>query len=336
MMERATGTGGGVRRFAATDRTIADVVAAKRGRTVAVCIPCRDEGATIGSLVRSVRSTLMTDGAVHGGRAPEGGPPLVDELIVMDDNSIDDTAAVATEAGATVVPIDDIHLRHGGGAGKGTVLWASLLASTADILVWIDGDLTSFEPAWVAGLAAPLLTDPSVALVKADAHRPQGRGGGGRTTELVVRPLLSLYFPRLAGLHQPLAGEYAVRRSVVEQLPFRQGWGVEIALLIDIAHRWGPEAIAQVELGVREHSHRPLESLSVQAAEVMATILDRIPDGSLLPSGPPVLRRPDGSVVALNLGERPPVASLAGRGNGVSLGATPGGNGASRPGRPHP
>ncbi|MFV0256945.1 MAG: glucosyl-3-phosphoglycerate synthase [Acidimicrobiales bacterium] len=325
MTEPPTGIGrggAGVRRFPAAGRTIAGVAAGKQGRTVAVCIPCRDEAATIGALVRSVRRTLMA------------GVGLVDELVVMDDRSVDDTAAIAADAGATVVPVSDIHRRYGDGTGKGNVLWASLLACSADIVVWIDGDLTSFEPSWVAGLVAPLLDDPTVALVKADAHRPQGRGGGGRTTELVVRPLLSLYFPHLAGLHQPLAGEYAVRRRVVDQLPFRQGWGVEIALLIDVADRFGPEAIAQVELGVREHTHRSLESLSVQAAEVMATMLDRIPDGSLLPTGVPVLRRPDGSVVALNLSERPPVASLAVGGNGVRPGATPGGNGRHRPGRP--
>ena len=136
-------------------------------------------------------------------------------------------------------------------------------------------------------------------------------GGGGRTTELVTRPLMSLYYPQLTGLHQPLAGEYAGRREVLEQLPFVQGWGVEIAMLIDIARRYGPEAIAQVDLGVREHRHRSLHALSVQAAEVMATMLGRVPSGSLLPAeGGDRLRRADGSEVPLNLAERPPLATL--------------------------
>ena len=190
------------------------------------------------------------------------------------------------------------------------MLWASLAASTGDFVVWIDGDITSFEPHWITRLLAPMLDDESVALVKAVFHRPTQLGGGGRTTELVARPLFSLYYPELAGLHQPLAGEYAGRRTVLEQLPFVQGWGVEVAMLIDIARRYGPEAIAQIDLGTREHRHRGLHSLSVQAAEVMATLLARVPEGSLLHESAPVLRRPDGSVVPLNLSERPPLAWL--------------------------
>jgi len=159
-------------------------------------------------------------------------------------------------------------------------------------------------------LLAPMLDDDTVALVKALSHRPTRLGGGGRTTELVARPLMSLYYPELTGLHQPLAGEYAGRRTVLEQLPFVQGWGVEIAMLIDVARRFGPEAIAQIDLGTREHRHRSLHALSVQAAEVMATMLARVPSGSLLPEESPSLRRADGSAVPLNLSERPPLAWL--------------------------
>jgi glucosyl-3-phosphoglycerate synthase len=278
--------------------TIADVAAAKHGQTVSVCIPCRDEAATIGQLCTSIRHELMER------------VPLVDELVVVDDRSTDDTAGVAGGAGAVVVPIEKIHLEHGDGHGKGNVLWASLLASHGDLVVWIDGDITSFEPDWVARLVAPLLDDPTIALVKAFAHRPQKMGGGGRTTELVARPLMSLYFPELAALQQPLSGEYAGRRAVLEQLPFVQGWGVEMGLLIDIAQRYGADSIAQIDVGVREHFHRSLESLSVQAAEVMATMLKRVPSGSLLDEDQPVLRRADGSKVHLHLDERPPVASV--------------------------
>ena len=234
----------------------------------------------------------------------------IDELIVLDDRSTDDTAQVAASAGATVLPIEELHLLHGVGHGKGNVLWASLAASKGDFVVWLDGDVTSFEPNWIAKLLAPLIDDDSVALVKAIFHRPTQMGGGGRTTELVTRPLMSLYYPELTGLHQPLAGEYAGRREVLEQLAFVQGWGVEIALLIDIARRHGAEAIAQVDLGVREHRHRGLHALSVQAAEVMATMLGRAPGGSLLTPGHHLLRRADGSEVPLNLAERPPLASL--------------------------
>jgi glucosyl-3-phosphoglycerate synthase len=288
---------GGVRTFPVTplQELFDATLAAKRGRTVSVCIPCRDEAGTVGSLVAAIRRGLVD--------APPGRA-LVDELLVIDDRSTDGTADVAARAGATVVPIEQIHARHGQGHGKGNALWAGLVASRGDVVVWLDGDLTSFEPAWVVRLVAPLLADDTVALVKADAHRPTTMGGGGRTTELVARPLISLYFPELAGMQQPLSGEYAIRRSVADTLSFVQGWGVEIALLIDIAVRHGAEAIGQVRVGVREHRHRPLESLAVQAAEVMATVLSR---ANALQAGPPVLQRADGSEVLLNLDERPPL-----------------------------
>ena len=271
------------------------MLAAKHGRTVSVCIPCRDEAGTIGALVRAVRQELI-----------DVADPLVDELVVVDDRSTDGTAAVASRAGARVVPIEEVHAEHGIGWGKGNALWAGLRATTGDVVVWLDGDLTSFAADWVVRLAVPLLEDPSIALVKAHAHRPTTMGGGGRTTELVARPLISLYFPELANLHQPLAGEYAVRRTVVEELPFVTGWGVEMALLVDIARAYGAAAIAQVDVGVREHRHRPLESLAAQAAEVAATTLMR---AGALAEAHPVLRRADGTELVLNVWERPPLKS---------------------------
>lgn len=263
-----------------------------------MCIPCRDEAATIGPLVSVVRSELMARTGV------------VDELIVLDDRSTDDTARVAAHAGARVVSIEDVHRVHGNGHGKGNALWATLLVSHGDVVVWCDGDVTSFEPNWVLKLIDPVLTDDTVALVKALYHRPTRYGGGGRTTELVARPLLSRYFPSLTGLAQPLSGEFAARRSAIETLPFVEGWGVEIAMLIDVAARFGPEAIGQVDLGSRLHRHRDLASLSVQAAEVIATLLDRA--GALEPAGheQATLQRADGSVVPLNLAERPSLAEL--------------------------
>ncbi len=290
----------GVRLFEIDDCAADAVVEAKAGRTVSVCIPCRDEAATVGPLVSSIRAELVRK------------LPLVDELIVLDDRSTDDTAAVAASAGARVVDIREVHAQHGEGHGKGNALWASLVASEGDFVVWVDGDITSFTPDWIVRLVAPMLDDDTVALVKALSHRPTRLGGGGRTTELVARPLMSLYYPELTGLHQPLSGEYAGRRTVLEQLPFVQGWGVEIAMLIDIARIHGPEAIAQIDLGTREHRHRSLHALSVQAAEVMATMLGRVPEGSLLGDDEPLLRRADGSTVPLNLSERPPLAWLRG------------------------
>jgi glucosyl-3-phosphoglycerate synthase len=256
--------------------------------------------ATIGQLVRLVRAELMDRTG------------LVDELIVLDDRSTDDSALVAARAGARVVPIEEVHHTHGDGHGKGNALWASLLVSTGDLVVWCDGDVTSFRPEWVARLVEPLLADDDLALVKAAYRRPTDLGGGGRTTELVARPLLSLLAPDLAALTQPLAGEYAGRRGVLEQIPFVEGWGVEIAMLLDVAGRWGAEAVGEVDLGVRSHRHRSLHALAVQAAEVTATVLGRTTAGAL-PDPPPVLRRADGSVVPLNVAERPPVAQLASR-----------------------
>jgi glucosyl-3-phosphoglycerate synthase len=279
-------------RYDDVEALTASVLAAKAGRTVSVCVPCRNEAATIGPLVASVRSALMKTVEV------------IDELIVIDDGSGDDTAAVAADAGAEVVPIGEISDQLGPGRGKGNALWASLLASRGDIVVWCDGDVTSLRPDWIVKLVAPLLLHPELVLVKAAYARPQHRGGGGRTTELVARPLLSFYYPLLAQLDQPLAGEYAVRRSTVAHLPMVQGWGVEVALLIDTAERFGPGALAQVDLGVRDHRHRPLEELAVQAAEVAATILGR---AGANPPGPPSLIRSGGAQVELNLAERPPL-----------------------------
>ncbi len=293
---------GHVRTIEVADRldaaAIEAIVAAKAGRTVSVCLPCRDEAATVGPLVSVIRRELID------------ATGIVDELIVIDDRSTDDTARVASHAGARVVAIGDVHDAHGEGHGKGNAMWATLLVSSGDFVVWCDGDVTSFEPDWVLKLVAPLLEDDSLALIKALYHRPTKYGGGGRTTELVARPLMSRYFPDLTGLAQPLSGEYAGRRSVLEQLRFMQGWGVEMGLLIDIANAHGADSIGQVDLGNRLHRHRSLQSLSVQAAEVMATMLDRAGVPPVDGEAEQVLQRADGSAVPLNLASRPSLTSL--------------------------
>ncbi len=284
--------------FDLTGWTRERAVQAKAGRTISLCIPCRDEANTIGGLVTLAKNAL-------------GGPNgLVDEIIVLDDRSIDGSADVARGAGATVVPISEVHEKHGEGRGKGNALWASLIVSKGDIVVWCDADVTSFEPDWVTRLVAPLLLDDHNAIVKAHYHRPTELGGGGRTTELVARPLLSLFYPELADLHQPLAGEYAVRRSAMADIPFVQGWGVEIAMLIDVAGKFGVDTITQVDLGVRHHRNQPLLSLAVQAAEVIATVLDRAGANSSFAESVLMLHRPGGVSQPLNLKERPPISSL--------------------------
>jgi glucosyl-3-phosphoglycerate synthase len=254
----------GVRTFDVADLTGEALMGAKRGRTISLCIPCRNEATTIGPIVEAARTALIDD------------CQLLDELIVLDDRSVDTTARVAAGAGATVISIDEVHAEHGAGSGKGNALWATLLVSTGDVVVWCDGDLTTFSPDWIVKLVAPLLLDDTVAMVKPIYDRPTDEGGGGRTTELVARPLLRLYARELAALAQPLAGEYAVRRSVIEQIPMVQGWGAEIAMVLDVSERHGSSSVAQVSLGVRRHRHQTLAELSTQATEVMAAAIERL------------------------------------------------------------
>ncbi len=287
-----------VRTFDATSFTMNDALRAKAGRTVSMCLPCKNEAETIGAVVHMVR-TMLVDGT-----------GLVDELIVLDDNSTDDTAAIAAANGATVVSVNTVNAAYGDGRGKGNALWATLGVSTGDFIVWCDGDVTSIEPSWVLRLLMPLLTTNDVALVKASYHRPTDLGGGGRTTELVARPLLSLFLPELTGLHQPLSGEFAGRRTAIEQIPFVQGWGVEIAMLADVAERFGASAIAQVDVGERHHRHQTLDRLGVQAAEVIATLLTRVGANKAFAHDHVALLRPNGVSEPLNLDERPPMKSV--------------------------
>ena len=209
-----------------------------------------------------------------------------------------------------VVPVDFVHFFHGAERGKGNALWASLLASAGDIVVWIDGDITSFTTDWIVRLVVPLLIDDELGLVKANYERPSHLGGGGRTTELVARPLLSMYFPDIADLQQPLAGEFAGRRSMLEAIPFATGWGVEIGMLIDMAEKFGIQSLGQVDLGVRLHRHHKLETLAIQAAEVAATLLLRTPYPPDFAEDVPMLHRKELGPLQLNIGERPPVNSL--------------------------
>ena len=259
------------RRYELAELPLADLVERKRalGLTVAVIIPCRNEAATVGTILAQITASLYT-----GGFNPES---LVDELIVMDDNSIDHTAAVASAAGARVVRVGDVLTSHGPGVGKGNALWASVEVATSDVIVWCDGDLVSFTPDYVRRLVAPFVIDPNLAMVKGHYERPLDSvgSGGGRNTELVARPMFRLLFPDLANITQPLAGEYAIRRSVARRVPFAQGYGVEAGLLIDVAALVGAGAIGEVDLGIRRHRHRTLEELGRQSAQVMHAILLR-------------------------------------------------------------
>ncbi len=207
---------------------------------------------------------------------------LVDELIVVNSRSTDRTAEVAAAAGATVVCQDALTRGLPRLEGKGDALWAGLAAATGDIVAFVDADLRSFTPHFVTGLVGPLLADRSVAFVKGFYHRPLvGAGsvepdGGGRVTELMARPLLNLFWPDLSGFVQPLAGEYAGRRAVLEQLPFVSGYGVEFAMLVDLLNLVGLDALAQVDLGERLHRHQDTAALGRMSAQILYTAWSRL------------------------------------------------------------
>jgi glucosyl-3-phosphoglycerate synthase len=276
------------------------ILAEKGSTTVSVCLPARDEAATIGTIVEVLRDELLRPGAI-------------DEVVVLDDHSTDETAAVAGRAGARVVDASSVLPDHGGGHGKGEVLWKSLFVTHGDVLVWCDSDITEFGSRFVSGVVGALLCEPGVDLAKAHYRRPErDREGGGRVTELVARPLLSLFFPELAGLHQPLSGEYGGRRRVLEQLPFAQGYGVDIGLLIDLATTFGVDGLVQVDLDVRHHRNRTLDELGPQAMAILQTVLRRV-DPALVPATAELLRPElvagDGTDPALgsvDVNERPP------------------------------
>lgn len=255
---------------------VADLVERKGGNRISVVLPARDEQRTVGHVVTVLRRGLMED------------CPLVDELVVIDSGSTDATSEVAAAAGARVVTAGHILPELGDIPGKGEALWKSLFVTTGEIVVFADADVANMEPHFVSGLLGPLLTEPEVVLVKACYDRPMNAGnsvrptGGGRVTELVARPLLNLYWPELAGVVQPLAGEYAARRSVLERLPFASGYGVELGLLVDVLRLAGLDAIAQVDLGWRAHTHQSDEDLALMAATIMQVALDRLACGPVI------------------------------------------------------
>ncbi|MER7465718.1 glucosyl-3-phosphoglycerate synthase [Streptomyces sp. NPDC097981] len=323
------------RSWSAADRPLDRLLSAKRaaGTTVSVVLPALDEEETVGAIVEVIRRDLI-----------DGLPvPLVDELVVVDSGSTDRTAEVAAKAGARVVHRDDILPRIPALHGKGEVLWRSLLVTGGDIVCFVDADLRDFSSTFVSGIVGPLLTEPDVQFVKAMYDRPlvtefdglasrtrsdplafgKTHGQGGRVTELVARPLLNLHWPQLAGFVQPLGGEYAVRRSLLERLPFPVGYGVELGLLVDALHTVGLDALAQVDVGVRLHRHQDGQALGRMAAAIYRTAQLRLSRGHSpghrwgYPPVRPELtqfeRGPDGFVprtYAVDTEERPPMAGI--------------------------
>jgi glucosyl-3-phosphoglycerate synthase len=294
------------RSWSVTDRPLHKILAAKRatGQTVSVVLPALNEEETVGDIVAIIRHDLMEQ------------VPLVDEIVVVDSGSTDRTSQVAAAAGATVVHRDEILPRIPAVPGKGEVLWRSLLVTRGDIVCFVDADLREFSSDFVSGIVGPLLTDPGVDLVKAMYDRPLGSaaGQGGRVTELMARPLLNMHWPQLAGFVQPLGGEYAARRGLLEQLPFPVGYGVELGMLVDSLHIVGLDALAQVDVGVRKHRHQDGQALGRMSAAIYRTAQLRLARGHLIR---PVLtqfeRGEEGfepRTYSVDLEERPPMAEI--------------------------
>ncbi len=229
---------------------------------VSVVIPARNEAPTVGRIVQ-----LLVDMT-----------PVLHEVVVVDDGSTDDTAAVALEAGGRVVdatapPSGRVRPgMAGAGPGKGRAMWMGLAETTGEIVVFCDADVSSFHPGYVTGLVEALTAQPGTVLAKGSYRRG---GTGGRVNALVARPALDLLHPHLGHISQPLGGEYAAWRDALEQVPFVCGYGVDVGLLIDLAGCFGPDAVVEADLGWRHHRNRPLDQLRPQAQEVLEVILHR-------------------------------------------------------------
>jgi glucosyl-3-phosphoglycerate synthase len=264
---------------------------AERVQTVSVCVPAREEAATIAGIVEPLIALR------------EAG--VVDQVVVVDAGSIDGTGAIAARLGAEVHDEAELAPEYGPVVGKGDALWRALSVLSGDLVCFVDGDTEDFDERFVCGLVGPLVCEPGVQFVKAFFRRPfkangsTAPSGGGRVTELTARPLLQAFYPPLASLHQPLAGEIAARRELLERMAFCTGYAVEMGLLLDVYAATGLDALAQVDLDVRQNRHQSLEDLASMAREVLAAVTSRL--------------RREGRLIdhaQVELLERPPLASL--------------------------
>lgn len=251
----------------------------RRPASVSVVIPTRECAATIGPIVETVRAL-----------------DLAEQVLVVDADSQDGTGAVAEAAGATVVSENRLLPAFGLAQGKGDAMWRALSICSGEIVLYLDGDSGDFGPHFVTGTLGPLLSVPGVAFVKGFYRRPFGDApeGGGRVTELIARPLLRRFWPELAGLRQPLAGEMAARRDLLCRIPFSTGYAVETAMLLDVYAQVGAAALAQVDLDVRRNDHQSLSALAAMADEVLAAASVRLG----LPGERPLERPPMAQVLA--------------------------------------
>lgn len=231
----------------------------KGGLRVSVILPAKNEEQTVGQMVEAIRRDLME------------AAPLVDELIVIDSDSTDSTAQVARDAGATVYAAKDIDAGMPAVIGKGEAIWRSLFVATGDVLVFLDADLTEWSTGYVSGLVLPFVENPHIVLSKGFYRRPvDGESGGGRVTELVARPMIALHRPVLAGIVQPIGGEWAVRRDTIASIPLPSGYAVDLAVLMGVYDSKGVDAIAQVDLGIRMHMNQDLHALGIMSMQIIA------------------------------------------------------------------
>lgn len=247
----------------------------RRGAKVSLVLPARNEATTVGGMVARLNEQLVAE------------IPLVDEIVVIDSDSTDATAVVARQAGAVVHAASGIRPDLGARPGKGEAIWKSLFVTAGDVLLFMDADLTEWDTHFVVGLLGPMLTDDRVELVKGFYDRPMSDelGGGarrespsqgGRVTELVARPVLALHWPELAGVVQPLGGEWAVRRRLLERVAVPTGYAVDLAVLIEAFEEHGLDAVAQVDLGLRKHRHQRLRDLGPMALQILGLVEARV------------------------------------------------------------
>jgi glucosyl-3-phosphoglycerate synthase len=276
--------------------------------------PAASTGVTVIIPTRECASTI--DSVLSATVAPVQARGLIDRVIVIDANSSDRTAEIAAAAGAEVIQQDAVLADFGPAQGKGDAMWRALALTDGDIVCFLDGDTEDPVPAHLLGLLGPLLTDPDCQFVKGSFERPLRSGEvlmpheGGRVTELTARPLLNLHFPLLAGFSQPLAGEFAARRAVLEQLSFPVGYGVEIALLIDALRLCGLDALAECHLGTRQNRHQSLRALSEMSFAVLAAVERRLEGSRSTTAGQYLRPWEDGAYVRVPVAERPPLSGL--------------------------
>ena len=278
----------------------------RKTESVTVVLPAREVADTIGPILERL----------------QGLGPLIDQIVVVDAASEDGTAEIAAAAGAEVHQESELMPEFGQALGKGDAMWRALRVVRGEIVLYLDSDTRDFSPHFATGMIGPLLCEPGVRFVKGFFRRPylnpdgtQASADGGRVTELAARPLLSAFYPELAGFVQPLAGEVAARRSLLERLPFATGYAVETAMLLHARDALGgTEPMAQVDLDVRLNRHQPLLELAPMAYAVLRVILERLrAEGRLLDDHAPPLQTADGRLVQVELVERPPHVTLHAR-----------------------